>query len=120
MLLVGYFGYRPEEIRILRKATILDIKQHVAQGYPVIAPTYGRALKNPYYTPPGPEYHMVTVIGYTRDRIITNDVGTKRGKDYTYDLETFRKAMEMEGGDCLVIIPTERASAVPTQERRFQ
>jgi hypothetical protein len=106
MLMTGYFGYTEDQIHIIRKATIDDIKREVASGYPVIAPTYGRTLNNPYYTPPGPEYHMVTVIGYTKDRIITNDVGTKRGKDFTYDIPLFMKSMYQEGGDVLVIRPS--------------
>jgi hypothetical protein len=103
MLLMGYFGYASDEIKIVRKAKIADLKEAVAQGYPVIAPTYGRALHNPFYKQPGPEYHMVTIIGYTKERIITNDVGTKRGKDFSYDLDVFQQAMDKEGGDCLII-----------------
>ena len=104
MLMKGFFGYKGEDVLILRNAQIKDIKEWVAKGYPVIAPTYGRLLHNPFFKTPGPEYHMVTVIGYTRDRLITNDVGTKRGKDFTYDLDTFKKSMDKEGGDCLVIV----------------
>jgi hypothetical protein len=103
MMLMGYFGYRSDEITIIRRARILDIKEQVAQGHPVVAPTYGRMLHNPFYKQPGPEYHMVTVIGYTQDRIITNDVGTKRGKDFSYDNDVFKAAMDKEGGDVLVI-----------------
>jgi hypothetical protein len=103
MLMIGFFGLDSDEIIIKRKAALDDIRRFVAEGYPVIAPTYGRTLKNPYYTPPGPEYHMVTVIGYTPDRIITNDVGTKRGKDFSYDNERFMKSMNQEGADILII-----------------
>lgn len=105
MMMRGYFGYKDDEIKIIRDATILDIKQAVAQGYPVVAPTYGRMLNNPYYKPPGPEYHMVTVIGYTHDRIITNDVGTKRGKDFSYPVDVFKNAMDREGGDIVILMP---------------
>ncbi|MCK6542944.1 C39 family peptidase [bacterium] len=104
MMMMGYFGYKDEEVKILRKAKIEDIKRYVAMGYPVIAPTFGRTLKNPFYTPPGPRYHMLTVIGYTPDRVITNDVGTRRGKDFTYPYDIFQKSMDEEGGDCLVIM----------------
>ncbi len=104
MLMVKYFGYAEDQIKILRKATVADIKNWVSRGYPVIAPTYGRTLNNPFYTAPGPMYHMVTVIGYTTDRIITNDVGTKRGKDFSYPNDIFQKSMDEEGADCLVIV----------------
>lgn len=105
MLMMGFFGYQSDEIRIIRNASIYEIKEQVALGLPVIAPTYGRLLKNPFYKQPGPEYHMVTVIGYTEDRIITNDVGTKRGKDFSYLLDVFKKSMDKEGGDVIVIMP---------------
>ncbi len=104
MLMMAYLGYKDEEIKILRKAKINDLKNWVARGYPIIAPTYGRTLNNPFFTPPGPTYHMVTVIGYTADRIITNDVGTKRGKDYSYPNDIFQRSMDEEGADCLVIL----------------
>lgn len=103
ILMMSFFGYTSDEIQIIRKASLYDIKEQVASGFPVIAPTYGRLLKNPFYKQPGPEYHMVTVIGYTEDRIITNDVGTKRGKDYSYTLDVFKTSMDREGGDALVI-----------------
>jgi hypothetical protein len=103
MLMMNYFGYSSDEIVIIRKAGLYEIKEQVAAGFPVIAPTYGRLLKNPFYKQPGPEYHMVTVIGYTEDRIITNDVGTKRGKDYSYTFDIFKTSMDKEGGDVLVI-----------------
>lgn len=103
MLMTGFFGLDTGEVIIKRDATLDDIRRFVAGGYPVIAPTYGRTLNNPYYTPPGPEYHMVTIIGYTPDRIITNDVGTRRGKDFSYDNDRFMKSMNQEGADILVI-----------------
>lgn len=103
ILMMSFFGYQTEEIEIIRQASIYAIKEQVASGFPVIAPTYGRMLKNPFYKQPGPEYHMVTVIGYTEDRIITNDVGTKRGKDFSYPVDIFKQSMDREGADVLVI-----------------
>lgn len=103
MLIQGYFGLADDEVVIQRKATLEDLRWWVARGYPVIAPTYGRILRNPYYTPPGPEYHMLTVIGYTPDRLITHDVGTKRGKNFSYENDRFMKSMNREGADILIL-----------------
>jgi len=103
MMMMGFFGFADDDVKIIRKASLSEIKQWVALGFPVVAPTYGRLLFNPFFKQPGPEYHMVVVIGYTPDRIITNDVGTKRGKDYSYPNEVFRKSMEREGGDAIVL-----------------
>ncbi len=63
-----------------------DIKKELAKGSPVIIPTAGRLLGNPYFTPPGPLYHNLVLVGFDGDNIITNDPGTKRGEGYVYDL----------------------------------
>ena len=83
-ILKQYFGYR--RVDVLRDITIDDIKAHLLAGRPVIVPLAGRLLGNPYYTQPGPIYHMLVIKGFTKDgKFITNDVGTKRGQNYAYD-----------------------------------
>lgn len=64
--------------------TIDDMKRLLAHGYPVIVPLAGRDIGNPYYSGEGPWYHMLVLTGYDGDQFITNDVGTKRGKDFRY------------------------------------
>jgi len=77
-----------------------DVKQALAQGYPVLIPAAGQELGNPYYTAPGPLYHMLVVKGYTAKKIITNDSGTKRGANYQYTYDTIMKAAhDWNGGD---------------------
>src|SRR4030042_4614076 len=61
--------------------TTEDIKREVVQGNPVILPTAGRLLGNPYFRSPGPIYHMVVATGYKGNNIIVQDVGTKRGEN---------------------------------------
>lgn len=61
------------------------IRDAIRAGHPVIVPAAGRQLHNPYYTPPGPNYHMLVVTGFTQTQFITNDPGTKRGSSYAYD-----------------------------------
>lgn len=63
-----------------------DILQELAAGNLVIVPANGRLLGNPYYTPPGPDRHMLVVIGYNtaKAEYITNDAGTRRGQGYRY------------------------------------
>ncbi len=63
--------------------TIVD---HVERGQLVIAPMDGRALGNPHYTAPGPEHHMLVIIGYdvATKEFITNDPGTRYGEGYRY------------------------------------
>lgn len=70
-----------------------NIKKIISQGKPVIVPLQGQDLGNPYYQPPGPPYHMLVIVGYNKDEFITNDVGTKRGKNYHYKIATLINAV---------------------------
>jgi hypothetical protein len=97
----GYYSIPDEDIVIVYDADILDIKKAISAGHPVIVPIMGDILQNPYYPYPG--YHMLTVIGYTPEKIITNDVGTRRGKDFSYNYEIFKNAMDAAGGDIIYI-----------------
>ncbi len=74
-------------------SSIEDIKEEIAQDHPVIVPTAGRLLGNPYFTGLGPIYHMLVVIGYDGKNIIVQDVGTKRGDHYKYNQSVFYNAI---------------------------
>lgn len=91
------YGYTVETID---NPTIDQIKTHVAAGRPVIVPLAGRQLGNPFFTAPGPIYHMLVIRGYTKDgKFITNDPGTKHGQAYLYDFDTVMNAMhDWNGG----------------------
>lgn len=86
-ILREYFGH--PNVVVKYDITLDDIKKELASGRPVIMPFAGRLLGNPNYRAPGPLYHMLVVKGYTKDgKFITNDVGTRRGKDFIYRFET--------------------------------
>ena len=70
-----------------------DIKKAVSLDHPVIVPTAGRLLGNPYYRQPGPIYHMLVVIGFEGNIIIVQDIGTKRGDHYQYNEKIFFNAI---------------------------
>ncbi len=78
--------YRYDKISVVYDITVEDIKKELAAGNVVITPMAGRLLGNPYYTPPGPAYHYMLFKGYDDERgeFITNDPGTRRGRDYRY------------------------------------
>lgn len=76
--------YKIENFKIKDSIDIDDIKREVANGRPVIIPTAGRLLGNPYFRSPGPIYHMLVVIGYEGKTMIVQDIGTKRGDHYRY------------------------------------
>lgn len=88
----AFYGYG--DFELMENPTIEQIKSHVAAGHPVIVPAAGRLLGNPFFTAPGPIYHMLVVRGYTADgKFITNDPGTRRGEGYVYDFDTLMNAM---------------------------
>lgn len=93
--------YGLKDVGVKYGITVDDIKKEVAAGHPVILPAAGRALKNPYFSGEGPFYHMLVVRGYTKDgKIITNDPGTKRGKNFIYDAAVLFSAIhDWNGGD---------------------
>lgn len=78
--------YKYDRIKVLYDIRVEDIKKELAAGNVVIAPMAGRLLGNPYYTPPGPAYHYMLFKGYDDEKgeFITNDAGTRRGRDYRY------------------------------------
>lgn len=103
----GYYNIPTVDIEVTYDVTLGDIKDLVLQGHPVIVPIMGNILKNPYYPYPG--YHMLTVIGFTEDKIITNDNGTRHGEKFSYNNATFLEAMTAAGGD-IVVIKTKTTS----------
>lgn len=78
--------FKHQNIKTQENIKLEDIKNEIQKGNIVLVPSFGRALGNPNYTTPGPVTHMLVIIGYDPDtkKFITNDSGTKRGKDYQY------------------------------------
>lgn len=92
-LIRDYYTYNNIEVRY--DITVTDIKAELGQGNVVIAPMAGQMLGNPYYTPPGPAYHYMLFKGYD-DRsgeFITNDMGTRRGRNYHYKYDVAYNAI---------------------------
>lgn len=85
-----YFGYHA---RVMEDPTVDDLKRLLADGHPVIVPAAGRDLGNPYFSGEGPWYHMLVLTGYNEFFFQTNDVGTRRGKDYVYRFATLLNAI---------------------------
>jgi hypothetical protein len=93
-LFEDYYGYKNIEVRAGIGAK--DIKEALLAGNLVITPVNGRILKNPFYTAPGPEHHMVVVIGYDSktDEFITNDIGTRHGEKFRYSVLHFQESLQ--------------------------
>lgn len=94
----GYFGY--PDVRVV-PFDFDKMQRAVVNGYPVILPTAGKLLLNPNFKNGGPPYHMVVVKGYTADgTFITNDPGTRNGKDYIYTRQILSSAVhDWNNGD---------------------
>lgn len=88
-----YFNY--DNVCLLREATPEKLEEYLKLGHLILAPTNGQALGNPYFTPPGPENHMLVLKDYdpATAEFITNDPGTKRGANYRYDRDLLFKAI---------------------------
>lgn len=98
-------------VDLLYEPTVEHMKSLLSSGKLIIAPLQGQYLGNPYYTAPGPRYHMLVLKGYINNSyFITNDPGTKRGKDYVYSFDVFMNAIhdwndgDVENGQKVVIV----------------
>jgi hypothetical protein len=76
-----------------------SIKRFLASGKVIVVPAAGQQLNNPYFTAPGPPYHMLVVIGYNSKGFITNDPGTRHGEGYVYPVQTLMNAIHNWTGD---------------------
>lgn len=79
-----YYNY--DNVRVVKNIDADDIIKELERGNLVVVPADGIALNNPHFTPPGPERHMLVVIGYdySKNEFIMNDPGTKFGESYRY------------------------------------
>jgi len=76
-----YFGL---EANIDYGVSVENIKKYISQNKLIIVPAAGRILPNPNFTGEGPLYHMLVIRGYTDKYFITNDPGTRNGKEFLY------------------------------------
>ena len=107
LLIENYYHLTTE---LVMNPTADQLKEQIAAGYPIIMPAAGRELGNPYFTAPGPRYHMLVIKGYTEEGFITNDPGTRHGEDYFYSTDVLLNAIhdwnggEVELGEKVVIV----------------
>jgi len=87
-----YLDFYGGEAYIIDNPTIEQIKEILAQWHLIVAPFAGRKLGNPYYSWPGPLYHMMVIRWYDDRYFYTNDVGTRRGENYPYSYQTILDA----------------------------
>lgn len=112
-ILETYFDYNKAELQYDIEAD--DIIAELEKGNIVMAPFNGRKLGNINYTAPGPERHMLLIIGYDygKKEFITNDPGTRNGKGFRYDRDVLMAAIrDYVTGENLPILEERRAMIV--------
>lgn len=115
-ILEAYFDYDQAELKYDIDAD--DIIAELEKGNIVMAPFNGRKLGNPNFVAPGPERHMLVIIGYDYDKkeFITNDPGTRNGKGYRYDRDVLEEAIrDYVTGENLPIKGERKAMIVVTR-----
>jgi len=87
--------FLPWEAFRVDKPNVEQIKSEIDNNRPVIALTYGKALKNPNFRAGGPDYHTLVLKGYddAREDFIAHDPGIGRGLDYHYSYATMMAAL---------------------------
>jgi hypothetical protein len=106
----GY--YKDNGGRVVTNPTVDDIKREIASGRPVIIPADGQVLKNPYFTPPGPPYHMLVLKGYDAQGFIANDPGIKQGGGFRYSYDNVMSAIHDWTGSNDTILQGQKAYLV--------
>ena len=87
----GYFGLKSGSVK--QNISIDDIKAELVKGNSVIVGAAGKVLNNPNFRQGGPNYHMLVIKGYNKDVFITNDPGTRLGKDFYYNYDNLYDAI---------------------------
>ncbi len=87
-------------LKIIEDPGVEDIKAYIAAKKPVLVVADGKKLPNPNFQGGGPAYHALIITGYTEDTFITNDPGTRLGKDFEYHIEDLMGAIrDWNGGN---------------------
>lgn len=112
-LLREYYGYKGG--RVEYDITRDDVKRELIAGNILIIPFDGQVLVNPNFKAPGPERHMLVVIGYddAKQQFITNDPGTRLGQGFVYTYDNFEASFrDYETGDHEPIVGRRSAMIV--------
>lgn len=94
-----YWGNLKAEVVPIKTAE--DLKKILVSGAPIVIPANGKTLANPNFRNGGPIYHMLVLTGYTKDgKFITNDPGTRLGRNFLYTEENLVNSIaDWNGGD---------------------
>ncbi len=87
---------QPGTVVLKKDVAAQDMRDAILSGNILAATVNGQKLHNPYFTPPGPEYHMLIIRGYdpATGEFLTNDPGTIHGEGYRYKTDVLFGAMQ--------------------------
>lgn len=108
-IFIGYYKF--ENAILETNINTDDIIEALRRGMLVVVPLDGQKLGNPYFTAPGPDRHMLVIMGYDprSNEFITQDPGTRHGENYRYKAPVMQRALrDYPTGDHLPI------TAMPT------
>lgn len=120
-LIKEFYSFQNATLR--ENITTDNIIQELHAGNLVITPVNGQALNNPYFTQPGPERHMVLIIGYDSEttEFVTNDPGVGRGKNYRYPVNVFFAAVrDYESGYHVPIVGEKKNMIIVSRNNQKQ
>lgn len=111
-LIKTYYNYEDADLHY--DITVQDIKTVLRDRKIVLVPVNGRALGNPFFSPPGPLRHMVVVVGYDADtdEYITHDPGTRRGANMRYTAARLQNSLGDYISGAYVPLPSLRRTAM--------
>lgn len=89
----GYFGFQNAVLET--NINTDDIIGALQDGNLVVVPVNGQKLGNPYFTAPGPERHMLVIMGYDprSNEFITQDPGTRHGESWRYKVPVMQRSL---------------------------
>lgn len=103
------------KVELVEDVLLHDIISILDSGSIILVPLNGKTLNNPHYKSPGPLRHMLIVKGYDNDtkEFITNDPGTRYGKNYRYAEDVLFHAMhDWDTGDDTPVNPDRKVIIV--------
>lgn len=91
--LEAYYDYTDYEI--IDNPSLEEIKSHLSQWHPIVAPFAWKKLWNSFFTNGGPRYHVLVITWYddSQEVFYTNDVWTSRGEHFAYEQSVIMDAL---------------------------
>lgn len=82
------------QTHLIEQPTFEDVRSSISKGHLLVGLFAGKKIGNPNYKNGGPNYHAMVIKGYKDGfKVITEDVGTRKGENYVYSWPTLSAAL---------------------------